>query len=313
MVPSVERGDVDGARHHADALPPTGYVYDDKGRIALAVNVALATQRPLLVRGKPGTGKTSLAADVAQRLGRRYYEHTVTSRTRAADVLWTFDAVRRLSDASGGGARDPIAYVLPGVLWWAFAPGVAATRGLSTDERKKRGIGSLDDPSPWSGADSVVLIDEIDKADPDVPNDLLLPLGALRFTVTDTATQPLPVAADNGPLVVVTTNEERDLPAAFLRRCVVLSLPHPSADRLLAIARAHFGDRASEKLLGEALTAYSGVREQRLEQEHEPSPAEFLDIVAAAIVLRMKPAGRQRWGQLVEFALRKPGLDGSQE
>ena len=221
-----------------------------------------------------------------------------------------FDAVRRLSDASSGRARDPLSYVFPGALWWAFAPDSAALRGLSTAEHKARDLAALPDPSPWPGENSVVLIDEIDKADPDIPNDLLLPLGSLRFVVTDVESQPVPVAASRPPLVVITTNEERDLPVAFIRRCVVLCLPHPDDERLLAIARAHFGQKLRVTMLQQVLKVYHEVRKTRLEQEREPSPAEFLDVVAALIGLRMSPDGSRQWKQLVEFALRKPGLDG---
>src|SRR5262249_37817658 len=99
-----------------DARPRGGYVYDEEGRITLAINVALATGRPLLVQGKAGTGKSSLAEDVARQLGWRFYAYTITSRTRAQDLLWTFDDVRRLSDASAGQLRSPDAYVEPGPL-----------------------------------------------------------------------------------------------------------------------------------------------------------------------------------------------------
>src|SRR5215831_15257249 len=112
--------DAERVLRRGDEAPAGGYVYDAKGRITLGVNVALATGRPLLVRGRPGSGKSSLAADVAQRLGWRYYEDTITSRTRARELLWSFDAVRRLSDATtAGDLRHQLAYVMPGVLWWA--------------------------------------------------------------------------------------------------------------------------------------------------------------------------------------------------
>ena len=116
-----------------DQRPAKGYVDDKEGRIALAINVALVTGRPLLIRGKPGTGKSSLAADVAEWMGWRFYSRTVTSRTRARELLWSYDAVRRLNDANANArnAQDPASYVTPGVLWWAFQPESAATRGLS--------------------------------------------------------------------------------------------------------------------------------------------------------------------------------------
>ncbi len=282
-----------------DEPPEQGYVYDEQGRIALAVEVALVTGRPLLVRGKPGTGKTSLAIDVATRLGWRFYRHTVTSRTRARDLLWTYDAVRRLNDANAQKVSSPLAYVTPGVLWWAFAPASAAVRGQPHTD-----LAALEDPSRQPGERAVVLIDEIDKADPDLPNDLLVPLGALQFEVNEVEQGPR-VTTETPPLILVTTNEERDLPAAFLRRCVVLALPEATDERMLSVARAHFGERASGPLLQQVLEAYASVRRGRTPEEHEPSLAEFLDAVAAVVALGEDD--KARWAGIVEFTLAKPG------
>src|SRR4051812_3592789 len=257
-----------------DAPPAGGYVYDDEGRIALAVNVALAAGRPLLVRGNPGTGKSSLARDVAERFGWRYYEKTITSRTTARDLLWSFDAVRRLNDANAGGAEDARAYLTPEALWWAFSPGTARTRGLDAAALAERGLQEVSDPSPRPGERAVVLLDEIDKADPDLPNDLLIPLGALHFTLAGLEDAPL-IEAETAPLVLITTNEERDLPRAFLRRCVVLALPDPGPERMLAVARAHFPD-VSEGRLSEVLAAFTRVKDGRAPDDHDPGLAEYL-------------------------------------
>jgi MoxR-like ATPase len=308
--PAVPAAAFDGKRilRRGDEAPAGGYVYDAKGRIALGVNVALATGRPLLVRGRPGSGKSSLAADVAQRLGWRYYENTTTSRTRARELLWSFDAVRRLSDATTDSVRDQLAYVTPGVLWWAFSVKSAAARGMTEDVLASRGLGHLTDPSPRTGERAVVLLDEIDKADPDVPNDLLLPLGALMFTVAEVDDGPV-VEAEAPPLVVITTNEERDLPRAFIRRCVVLTLPDPSPDRMMDIATAHFGSRVTRERLKEVLAAYEQIQKMRAPEAHEPNLAEYLDAVAAATALDMRKDAGDHWSGLLELTLRKPAPD----
>lgn len=292
-----------GDRSTAESLP---YVYDPD--IALAVNVALAAGRPLLVRGHPGTGKSSLARSVAERLGWRFYPITVSSRTTARDLLWSFDTVARLADAQAlpqGSELPPRArYVVPGVLWWAFDPGTATLRGLDPDSAAVRDdrFARASDPTPISpqAQRSVVLIDEIDKADPDVPNDLLLPLGSYQFLVEDGP----PVIATDPPLVVITTNEERELPRAFLRRCVILALPAPDPARLRQIATAHFPD-LDEDLLDAVQGAYLRIRAERIDaNEPPPSVAEFLDALASCRGLTLSPSDTN-WKVLATLLLAK--------
>jgi MoxR-like ATPase len=189
-------------------------------------------------------------------------------------------------------------------LWWAFSARSAARRGLSDAKLAEKELERLPDPSPRRGARAVVLIDEIDKADPDVPNDLLLPLGALRFAVSEVDSGPA-VAADFAPLVFITTNEERDLPLAFVRRCVVLTLEDPDDDRMLDIAAAHFGKRATRKHLTEVLAAYKNVRDASEPESHEPNLAEYLDAVAAAVALDLYAESSDRWRDFVDLLLRK--------
>ncbi|NUO45551.1 MAG: AAA domain-containing protein [Streptomyces sp.] len=292
-----------------------GLGYVSHKRIELAVDVALATGRPLLLRGEPGSGKSSLAAHIALTKGWRYYEQVVTSRTQGRDLLWTYDHVRRLSDAQvrdrGSALRDE-RYVTPGPLWWAFDPGSAAGRA---------GEPRVD---PWHEVNkdrkrhcAVVLIDEIDKADPDMPNSLLVPLGSNRFRVQETGeevTRQTPVL-DGEPaahLVIITTNEERELPQAFLRRCVVLWLKEPRKDRLVEIAEAHFTTSvgvftaADRKLATELADALLSTRREAKEKGlRPPSTAEFLDALRACKELRIN-TDDDRWSQLKDLALLKP-------
>ncbi len=275
--------------------------YEYSPEIELAINVALAAGRPLLVRGRPGTGKSSLAASVAALLGWRYYATTVSSRTTARDLQWTFDTVARLADAQAGAKhiRHRGAYVSPEALWWAFDPELAAWRGVAEKERDLVTVAA--DPSPAGDPErAVVLIDEIDKADPDVPNDLLVPLGSFRFTTDD----GLDVVARNPPLVIITTNEERDLPKAFMRRCVILALTDPDRERLAKIARRHY-PAATDDELNPLLDEYERInRERAASGEPGPSVAELLDALAACRNLRSAP-GADQWPVMAKLLLDK--------
>ena len=267
------------------------YVYTEK--ITLAVNVALATTRPLLVRGPSGSGKSSLAYSVADILGWRYYEEVISSRTQARDLLWRFDALRRLNDAQANQLRkDPAAYIEPGVLWWAFDRDSAIQRG------------STEPVQHHMHERAVVLIDEIDKADPDVPNDLLVPLGAGNFVVQETDTS---IQAHHSPLVFITTNEERVLPRAFLRRCVVLTLEAPNEKRLIDIAKAHFGYSSERTGLYESVAKQVIAQGQSKHQAKAtpPSAAEYLDTIRACLELGVEP-NDETWNDIFETTLLKP-------
>lgn len=277
------------------------YVYTDE--ITLAVNVGLATRRPLLVRGPSGTGKSSLARNVADCLGWRYYETVITSRTQARDLLWEVDLLRRLHDAQRGRGKiseDYTPYLVPGVLWWAFDPTSARWRGGVV----KRRVRPVNDPSAEvDHPRAVVLLDEIDKADPDVPNNLLVPLGSLQFQVEETG---VVVGTDEStaPLVFITTNDERELPAAFLRRCVEVKLDYPDPARLVDIAREHL-PTVKKKDLNRLAKALLGPGYDRGENTIGLSPAEFVDTVRAWQELEAKEA--ETWEALTEITVWKHG------
>lgn len=257
-----------------------------------ALTLAWACQRPLLVRGEPGTGKTQLARAAAVHLGWALHSLTVQPRMEPHELVYRFDAVRRLADAQAGRALDECQYWEPGPLWKAYG----------WDSAKQ--YGSCCGQSEPSG--HVVLIDEIDKADSDLPNSLLEVLGGRQLTVA-----PLELhfggetAPAQLPLVIITTNEEREMPAAFLRRCVVLNLAPAAgisyADWLVQRGLAHFGPNsphqpAMERSVMEAAAA------QLVEDRHRaqaadlppPGPAEFLDLLAALQRLAPGDAAAQR-------------------
>ena len=280
------------------------YVWNEE--LELAVNVALASKRPLLVRGPSGSGKSSMAAGVAVAQGWRYYEEVVSSRTEAQHFLWRFDALRRLSDAQAQAKKDvseTAQYVEPGVLWWAFQPESAARRGVG------RGVvPAAQDPNrnadAMPDAPAVVLIDEIDKADPDVPNNLLVPIGSREFTVTDAHNAK--INAESTPLLIITTNDERELPGAFTRRCVVVTLERPDARRLRQIAETHYGP--AHDLLYEAVAAeldeVAKIKHQK--KLAPPSTAEYLDAIGACLELRVVPGASREWQLLRSAVFEKP-------
>jgi MoxR-like ATPase len=312
------------------------YHYDD--RLHLAVELALATGRPLLLRGDPGSGKSSLAAYVARNLGYRYYEHTVTSQTNAQDLLWRFDLVRRLADAQArAGLTNPpplndYDYVEPGVLWWVFNRETALTRGWSSEPGagnppSKRATEPNEEVNKDRRLDAaVVLIDELDKADPDVPNALLVPLGSLKFDVTDISLTVTRTASAERPgdnpnvsrlLIVITTNEEKELPAAFLRRCIVHKLDHPDAERLVTIAKMHFArppardfSERDEQLARALALRVARLRAARQEiGRRPPGTAEYLDALRACLPLGIAVDNSAAWKAVERATLVKDDTD----
>jgi MoxR-like ATPase len=318
-----------------ERLPEQYHLFDDDS--AQAIRAALAAMRPLLVRGEPGVGKTQLAAAAASVFGRPLVTKVVDSRTESRDLMWEFDAVLRLADAqiaaalhtakvgqnnTGEGeneARDDsraelrkqlrIAnYLRPGPLWWAFNWESARRQAIRT----RTPIPSLRATAdPQKGC--VVLLDEIDKADTDVPNGLLEALGSGVFTPLG---QSDPVeATGEPPLVVITTNEERVLPNAFVRRCLVLELKLPEDDALIAYlvarAAAHFPRQATIARDVFVAAAELLARDRRIAQKANvmplPGQAEYLDLLRA--VFRLAPEDveleKKRLEAVARFAIRK--------
>ena len=226
--------------------------------LKLAVNAALALERPLLVKGEPGTGKTLLAEEVARSLGRPLYQWHVKSTTKAQQGLYEYDAVSRLRDSQLGDARvhDIANYIVPGMLWRAF----------ESEER------------------AVLLIDEIDKADIEFPNDLLRELDRMEFYVYET--QKL-VRARHRPVVFITSNNEKELPDAFLRRCFFHYIRFPDAETMERIVAVHHPG-LKKALLAEALGAFYRIREMP-GLKKKPSTSELLDWIKLLVAEDIPP------------------------
>ena len=222
----------------------TDYVATEDLRVA--VNAAITLERPLLVKGEPGTGKTVLAHEVATALGMPLIEWHVKSTTKAQQGLYEYDAVSRLRDGQIGDERvkDIRNYIKRGKLWEAFT---AETR-------------------------PVLLIDEIDKADIEFPNDLLLEIDRMEFHVYETGET---VRAERRPVVVITSNNEKELPDAFLRRCFFHYIRFPDAETMAAIVEVHFPG-LKKRLLEEALRIFFAVRDVP-GLKKKPSTSELLD------------------------------------
>jgi len=237
------------------------------------VNVALATDRPLLLRGPSGSGKSTLARFVSWCLGWAYEHDVVTSRTQAHELLYRFDAVRRLADASvmtrkGLPGKDE-KYVEPGVLWRSFDPiGVKKRFKVDHDEATRK-------------PGTVTLLDEVDKADPDVPNDLLVAIEQRWFRIPELDLRiDARAAVDRPVLVMITSNGERELPRAFMRRCITCDLARPGLDEMERIARAHHPD-VSDPVLAAVKKGFDEVSKSVADERLRPSTAEFLDAIRA--------------------------------
>ena len=214
--------------------------------LEVAVNASVALQRPLLVKGEPGTGKTALAHEIAKALGYPLIEWHIKSTTKAQQGLYEYDAVSRLRDGQLGDPRvhDIANYIVRGKLWDAFE----------------------------AEAPVVLLIDEIDKADIEFPNDLLLELDRMQFFVYETRKT---IAAKHRPVVIITSNNEKELPDAFLRRCFFHYIRFPDRETMEMIVRAHYPN-IRQDLLREALNVFFDIRQVN-ELKKKPATSELLD------------------------------------
>lgn len=282
-----------------------GNVYRTPESLVMAIKVALATERPLLLTGPPGSGKSSIGAYVARNLAWSLHEQVISSRTEAEDILWIQDHVGRLAAAQAGEDLDnetsATRFMAPGVLWQAINPASASELG-STASQPNRQLGS------------VVLLDEMDKAHPDVPNALLVPLGSLRFHVAplDRTIERASIDGAMRPvLTIITSNGDRELPPAFVRRCIVHELaPHgPSA--LIDIAKRHFtakgmtfDEQARSRAEALAELIDKANRTTNWPAMGRPSTAEYLDALFAAVRLAVSME-TETWEQLIEAAVVK--------
>ncbi len=226
--------------------------------LRVAVNAAIALQRPLLIKGEPGTGKTILAHEVAKAIGAPLIEWHIKSTTKAQQGLYEYDAVSRLRDSQLGDGRvhDIKNYIKRGKLWDAFT---AAER-------------------------PVLLIDEIDKADIEFPNDLLLELDRMEFYVYETQEV---IKADQRPVVIITSNNEKELPDAFLRRCFFHYIRFPDRETMTEIIDVHFRD-IQRNLVREALNVFYDIREVP-GLKKKPSTSELLDWLKLLMVEDIPP------------------------
>ncbi|MBF0603175.1 MAG: MoxR family ATPase [Nitrospirae bacterium] len=269
-----------------------------------AINAALGAGRPLLIRGEPGIGKSQLARAAARVLGWAYLPFVADAKTESHDLLWRFDAVARLADAQArsgdfqgqgmAGQTLPIErYLTPGVLWWAFNWEDASAQALCAQVPHP--------PQPDGGnaeRGCVVLIDEIDKADTDVPNGLLEALGIGQFSVRG---RTEPICVNGKPfLVIITTNEERTLPDPFLRRCLVLHLALPDGEEKLTqhfvtIGQAHFDGKVADGIFEKAAQLVVAQRKKAASHHWRPLPgqAEYIDLLRSIVTQAEDGRGRQ--------------------
>ena len=323
VMHDIEAGKTYHIKFSGDAAA-VAHIFEE--RDVHAIQAAYAARRPLLVRGEPGVGKSQLAKAAAVATGYAFVQKVVNIRTEPQDLLWTDDPIARLADAqlinaasgymtAGRLAKDlrkkisnRTSYFEPGVFWWAFDWNSAKRQAEEPEQAKGC--------KPSNGV--VVLIDEIDKAETDLPNGLLEVLGARSF-MPDFFDKPISAPDDRWPMVVITTNEERELPAAFMRRCVVLNVALPKdPERLKTFlterGKAHLGTRLHDEAIAMAAEELHRARAGAAEKHTRlrPGQAEFIDLLNA--VAKLEPGSKSdrqiaRMEQVKQFFLEKSKQD----
>ncbi|WP_446811474.1 AAA family ATPase [Methylomonas sp. 2BW1-5-20] len=311
---------------------------------------AYAAGRPLLVRGKPGTGKSQMARAIAEQLGWAFVCETIMGSTELSDLHWHFDAIGRLGEAQSlsvskgydlhGKARgkfvakrnnpvlerlNPLNFLSPGAFWWAYHWSSAESQYQRCVTRSSAKPYSPEGWTPETGG-VVLLIDEIDKAEPDLPNGLLETLGSYGFTVpyldqAPASSQLNPIKADPAKLlVIITTNEERELPKAFVRRCFVHTLKmeesielidsdaeSPLSKRLqwlIERGQLHFGKTIAKPVYRQAAELLWQDRDENPHTQYPPGLAEYIDLLAALSSLGREEQ-QQRLDKICQYALKK--------
>lgn len=310
--------------HHED------YIYVFEPQALNAIKAAILINRPLLVKGKPGSGKSQLARAAASYFGRTFIPYVVSAKTEAQNLLWSFDAVARLADAQIEGAlckdserqavREKLAlknYIKPEALWcalnWSSAKDQFAVLAKRQGQDSKQS--PLNHYENYEHAETkgvVVLIDEIDKADSSLPNGLLEVLGSNRFQ-PEGLDQPVELAdgkADSKPLIIITTNDEHPLPDAFVRRCLVVEVGMPECkkaqkDYLVTHAELNFTDLAALKIIGangEKQNVLQAVADQVIDDRNKGikpliGQAEYFDLLRGirALMIRHGSGSIEHW------------------
>lgn len=248
------------------------YIASDE--LKLAINASLAVGRPLLLKGEPGTGKTLLAQSIATSLKRPLLRWNVKSTTKAQEGLYVYDTVQRLNDSrfGEGDVRDIKRYIKLGKLGEAFV----------------------------SDKPVVLLLDEIDKADLEFPNDLLAEIDEMRFYIPETGEE---IKARHRPMVVITSNAEKELPDAFLRRCIFHYIEFPNEEMMARIVKVHFPDLA-QKLMAQAIRRFFEIRSQT-HLRKPPSTSELIDWLQALVAMGLDPAALEKETPLLGCLIKK--------